>query len=203
MPMPNTPIRISATPATTWSLANSMMAAGSQTKAVPTAGTMLSSAITVPQSTGAPTPSIANAMPPMAPCAAPTTNVPLIVARDTSRESVEQIALALVAERQRAHQAVEQLLPVAQEEEQQIQHQEEEHEHANGVLADRERARCDELADIDCGARELRLEAARVDAEPLEQFAELRHVRDGARVQVLEAELSAFRAVHRAALPRS
>ena len=66
------------------SFTSKKIAAGNHTSAVPTAGMMLSSAMTTPHSTGAPRPRTANAMPPMAPCTMPTTIVPLIVARETS-----------------------------------------------------------------------------------------------------------------------
>ena len=82
--MTNTPTRINAIPPKIWPLTIRKIAAGNQTSAVPTTGRMLSSAMTVPQSTGAPMPSTANAMPPIVPCTMPTTSVPLIVARETS-----------------------------------------------------------------------------------------------------------------------
>ena len=88
---------------------------------------MLSNAMIVPQSTGAPMPSTANAMPPIAPCTMPTTSVPLIVARDTSAKRSSRVALALIAERQRANERVEHSRAVAQEEEQKVEHQEKEH----------------------------------------------------------------------------
>ena len=167
--MTNTPTKIKATPPKIWPLTIRKIAAGNQTSAVPTTGKMLSSAITTPQSTGALMPSTANAMPPIAPCTMPTTSVPLIVARETSAKRLEQKPLALIAERQRAHERFEHSRAVAQEEEQEIEHQEEEHRAAQRALADRQRALRDVLARGDRCRLDLRLEALGVDADAFEE----------------------------------
>src|SRR5689334_17151987 len=101
------------------------------------------------------------------------------------------MAFTLVAERQRAHEPVEQLLAIAQEEEQEVQHQEEEHERAHRVLTDRERARSNEPASLYRRARDLRLDTGCIHAEPREQSPELRNTFDGVRVQLLKTELAA------------
>ena len=141
--MTNTPTKINATPPKIWPLTIRMIAAGNQTSAVPTTGRMLSSAMT-----DAPEHGRADAEHRERDAA----DRALHDADDERaldrrarhlREPPEQVPLALIAERQRAHERFEHSRPVAQEEEQEIQHQEKEHRDAQRALADRQRALCD------------------------------------------------------------
>ena len=163
-----------------------MIAAGIHTSDGPTAGRMLSRAITTPQSTGAPIPEQRERD--SADSALHDTDHDRAFDRGPRHlgESREQMSLTLVAERQRTYETFEQSRAVPQEEKQEIQHQEEEQRDADRVLPDRQGARRDETAHGHRGRRHLAFESRGVDAESLERGDDKRKTRLRFRDQPLE-----------------
>src|SRR5262245_23755444 len=135
------------------------MATSTHTAAAPTAGNSENKPITTPHSTGAWMPSTQKMNPPRAPCTMATSKVPLNMAGDDG-EFGEDLALLVGGERDRILDAPGQRRPVAQKEEQEIEHDEQADDKVCRALADAERLRRDDLAALNQGSRKARLDCA-------------------------------------------